>query len=201
MKKVLLSLMVAGLLLASVATFVTAAPGGVTDKDALKALAKARQATDKYHDVNVAVADGYVPVPPPPASPCVEVPGLGGMGIHYVNFDIFEAPPDILTPAVLLYVPTDEGLKLVGVEYFAIALYDAGAGPAPWLGTEDDPEAPPPGDWFTTAPTLFGQEEMNGPMAGHDDPDMPWHYDLHVWLWQGNPDGIFADFNPNVSCP
>lgn len=24
---------------------------------------------------------------------------------------------------------------------------------------------------------------------------------LHAWVWQGNPNGTFAEFNPNVSCP
>jgi hypothetical protein len=25
---------------------------------------------------------------------------------------------------------------------------------------------------------------------------------LHAWIWRGNPDGVFADFNPNVrACP
>lgn len=24
---------------------------------------------------------------------------------------------------------------------------------------------------------------------------------LHAWVWLGNPNGTFADFNPNVSCP
>jgi hypothetical protein len=28
----------------------------------------------------------------------------------------------------------------------------------------------------------------------------PWHYDLHVWLWEENPDGIFAQYNRRVSC-
>jgi hypothetical protein len=26
------------------------------------------------------------------------------------------------------------------------------------------------------------------------------HYDLHVWLYRDNPNGMFAQFNPNVSC-
>ena len=26
------------------------------------------------------------------------------------------------------------------------------------------------------------------------------HYDLHVWLYRDNPSGMFAQFNPNVSC-
>jgi hypothetical protein len=47
-------------------------------------------------------------------------------------------------------------------------------------------------EYLSTAPhaQLFGQHLHAGP-AG---------YALHVWLWQANPDGIFADFNPNVSC-
>jgi hypothetical protein len=38
--------------------------------------------------------------------------------------------------------------------------------------------------------TLFGQHFHAGPAGAA----------LHVWLWQANPDGLFADFNPNVSC-
>ena len=26
------------------------------------------------------------------------------------------------------------------------------------------------------------------------------HYDRHVWLYRENPNGMFAQFNPNVSC-
>ena len=26
------------------------------------------------------------------------------------------------------------------------------------------------------------------------------HYDRHVWLYRDNPNGIFAPFNPAVSC-
>jgi hypothetical protein len=26
------------------------------------------------------------------------------------------------------------------------------------------------------------------------------HYDRHVWLFRENPNGVFAQFNPNVSC-
>lgn len=37
---------------------------------------------------------------------------------------------------------------------------------------------------------LFGQAFTPGP-AG---------YALHVWLWKHNPSGMFADWNPTVSC-
>ena len=29
---------------------------------------------------------------------------------------------------------------------------------------------------------------------------IPSFYALHVWLWKSNPAGLFAPFNPNVSC-
>jgi len=36
---------------------------------------------------------------------------------------------------------------------------------------------------------------MPGHFAG-----MPVHYDLHVWLWKHNPAGMFAEWNPGLSC-
>jgi hypothetical protein len=36
-------------------------------------------------------------------------------------------------------------------------------------------------------------------MPGHN-PTMPVHYDLHVWIWKANPSGLFAPFNPALSC-
>ena len=47
-------------------------------------------------------------------------------------------------------------------------------------------------------PSLFGRP-FDGPMAGHF-PGQPIHYDLHVWLWERNPNGMFAFPNPNVDC-
>jgi len=26
------------------------------------------------------------------------------------------------------------------------------------------------------------------------------HYDLHAWIWEDNPKGVFAQYNPEVSC-
>lgn len=47
-------------------------------------------------------------------------------------------------------------------------------------------------------PTLFGRA-FDGPMLGHG-PGMPVHYDQHVWLWKHNPNGMFAQWNPTLSC-
>ena len=47
-------------------------------------------------------------------------------------------------------------------------------------------------------PAVLGQS-FDGPMPGHS-PVMPVHYDLHVWVYEANESGTFAQFNPSVSC-
>lgn len=158
-----------------------------TPPDALDA---AKAAAARYHSIGQALDAGYVQ-----GSPCEQLPGAGGMGFHYVNPALLLDPAiDAAKPEVLLYAPNEQGkLKLVGVEYLAVALANTPSGPAPWFGP-----TPPPGGFFNPAPVLFGQT-FDGPMEGHG-PGMPWHYDLHVWLYRANPSGMFAQWNPNVSC-
>lgn len=134
-------------------------------------LAEARAATARYHDVNAALADGFIPT-----GPCVAVPKLGAMGIHYANFfRLFDASVSPAEPEFLLYAPDGRGgLRLVALEYFVPA----------YMAVEP--------------PTLFGRE-FDGPMPGHG-PGEPAHYDLHVWAWRHNPAGMFAPFNPKVGC-
>lgn len=155
-----------------------AAYAGQSDANpgAKKGLAQVRKATAKYHDEGKAIADGYART-----DHCVGVPGLGGMGYHYVNEALVGDPSiDPLKPEVLLYAPKKNGeRKLVGVEYLA---FDADGDPS----TDGD------------RPELFGVA-FDGPMEGHE-PGMPVHYDLHAWIFEGNPDGVFADFNPKVRC-
>jgi hypothetical protein len=137
---------------------------------------KARKATAKYQDVRQALKDGYVR-----DSPCVQDPTLGAMGIHYLNA-AYAANPSIQAgkPELLLYFPEANGaLRLVAVEYFRP---DADQD----LATTDD------------RPSLAGIP-FDGPMEGHN-PTMPRHYDLHVWVWNWNPAGVFAQFNPTLHC-
>ncbi len=134
-----------------------------------------RAAVARFHSVDQALAAGYVP-----ASPCEASPA-GTMGIHYLNPALLGPGLDPLNPEVLLYLPTADGaLKLVGVEYFQ-AYADQN------LSTSND------------RPSLFGQG-FDGPMPGHN-PQMPIHYDLHVWVVEANPSGVFAQWNPAISCP
>lgn len=157
---------------------------------------KVRRDTRAFHTVSNALAAGYV-LPSPAV--CVSSPA-GAMGIHWPNprliGDIFVAAEH---PEVLLYLPNREGgYELVGVEYFApVLVRNISTGVvAPWFSKES---------WgagyqiVNAAPILFGQT-FQGPMAGHD-PGMPWHYDLHAWIWKNNPSGMFAQFNPSISCP
>ncbi len=131
-------------------------------------LAAVRAATAKYHDVQQAITDGYLPAPECAASPA------GGMGYHYVHPQLSsDLTSDPLRPEVLLYAPLGNRLQLVGVEYFQP---DAGQ----------------------ARPEVLGQP-FDGPMPGHE-PGMPVHYDLHAWIWQANPSGVFAPWNPNVGC-
>ena len=176
MKKILVSIGIAMLLL-TVLTGIAFAATGTTNRQVLRDLAKVRWATAKYHDVNVALADGFVRTPA-----CVSSPD-GGMGIHFINpARLMDPAENILEPEILLYSETKGGMKLLGVEYF----YGIGA-----PDTHVPNPAPP-------SPVLFGRT-FDGPMEQHE-PGQPPHYDLHVWLWKVNPSGIFAPFNPRVSC-
>ena len=139
-----------------------------------RALADLRRSLAPYQDVATALADGFIPV-----SECTESPA-GGMGVHFLNPARAMAPVDPENPAILLYSPTrDGGYELIGAEWFAA---DADQD----LSTDDD------------RPSLWGRP-FDGPMTGHE-PGMPVHYDLHVWLFDNNPAGVFSPWNPSVSC-
>lgn len=135
-----------------------------------------RDATKQFKDPAAAIEAGFVPT-----DACVAHPELGGMGYHYVNpAAISDTNIDPTLPEILVYVDDGKGgLDLGAVEYFrADADQD--------LGTDED------------RPTLFG-EPFDGPMEGHE-PGMPVHYDLHVWLYEKNPAGELAAWNPDVTC-
>lgn len=90
---------------------------------------------------------------------------------------------DPLRPEILLYVPNEDGsLKLVGVEY--------------WKRDADQNLA--------TAgyrPSLFGQP-FDGPMLGHGAPASCRSTTICTCgVAEENLSGVFAMFNPEVSCP
>lgn len=106
---------------------------------------------------------------------------IGGMGQHYVNGDLVgDDVLDPMQPEALVFEPTGDGeLILVAFEYLVFA-------------DQWDPD-----NSGRAAPVLFDQEMH----LKTDIPDTPPVWTLHLWLWTGNPEGLFADYNPIVFCP
>jgi len=153
-------------------------------------LARVRAATARYHDVATAEADGFLPT-----DRCVFDPVRGTMGLHFAHPARLGDPAvAIEEPEVLLYLPHNGQLRLVAVEYVHLFLIDG----APYLGCGAENNSCPPSD-PPPAPDLYEGIAFNGPMAGHE-PGMPWHYDLHAWIWAHNPTGLFSQYNPALSC-
>jgi len=165
-------------------------------------LEQVRAATERFRDVKVALAEGYVR---DPGDICdtAEMMGkpaaLGAMGIHFAHPRLlgFQEGPgervngngthtDFLKPGVLIYEPQADGtLELVAVEnlVFLKAWHDAGhAAPPSFQGALYDRMADDP-------TTKLDEAHMFEP-----------HYDRHVWLYRENPNGVFTPFNPNVNC-
>jgi len=165
-------------------------------------LAAVRAATVRFQDVKVALAEGYIR---DPGDMCdtAEMMGrpakLGAMGVHFFRPDLLgiSGPPnprvsgsgthtDFRKPGILIYEPQADGsLKLVAVENLVFRLAWAEAGNTqpptfhgvPYDMMEDDPQ------------TKVDEAHMFEP-----------HYDRHVWLFRDNPNGVFAQYNPKVSC-
>jgi hypothetical protein len=150
-----------------------------------------RAALAKYNSFDLAQAAGYSTA----GEPCVSSPD-GTMGVHAVNQAILASREiDEKRPPILVYLPgTDGSMRLVAAEWFAAALANTPDGPVPWFEA-----TPPPDGFYNAAPSVLGHT-FDGPMPGHN-PQMPWHYDLHAWLFESNPAGTFAPFNPAISCP
>ncbi len=95
----------------------------------------------------------------------------GAMGFHYLN-GLNVGSLDVTKPQLLMYEPQADGSRrLIGVEFIK------------------------PGAPTDVAPVLFGRTFK------YNSVFQVWV--LHVWAWAHNPDpedGIFADWNPRVSC-
>jgi hypothetical protein len=145
-------------------------------------LAKLRGATAKYHRVEEAMADGYelgwvngsgVRI----ITGCVSHPTAGAMGYHYFNPELVaDNGVDPLQPEALVYERGADGsLRLVAVEWVVRG-----------------PNTNPPG--VSSPPSVLGMEmHILVPAVGF--------YLTHAWIWKRNPSGMFADWNPLVTCP
>lgn len=165
-------------------------------------LDEVRSLTAKYQDVNAALAEGYIR---DPGNMCetADMMGrpkeLGAMGIHYFRPDLLgiSGPPnprvsgtgthtDFRKPSILIYEPQADGsLKLVAVENLVFDEAWRAAGKGEWPSFRGEPYNAMADD----PATAIDEAHMFEP-----------HHDLHVWLYRENPSGMFAQFNPSVSC-
>ena len=131
------------------------------------AVASVRLATDAFHDLGAARSAGYAPL-----LACFDLPGVGGMGQHYVNPSLLDATVVANQPEALVYEVDGDRLQLVAVEYIV-----------PWSA------------WISpTPPQLFGRSFYSIASLHL--------WALHAWIWRPNPLGMFANYNPNVKlCP
>jgi len=139
-------------------------------------LAAARAATARYHNAH----PGYSLLTDAAGIACIDNPGEGGMGIHYVNGALVgDGKVSAATPELVVYEPLAGGRqRLVAAEYVVFQ--------AAWDAQHDE------------APELFGRE-FELVQAGNRY-GLPAFYELHAWLWQHNPAGMFEDWNPRVTC-
>ena len=144
-------------------------------------LAEVRRVTARFHELDAALEAGYelgwvngsgTRI----ITGCVANPTAGAMGYHYFNEQLMDdLAVDLLQPEVLVYAPGPDGqLRLVAVEWVA-------------RGSNSNP----PG--VSEPPSLLGMPmHILVPQVGF--------YIMHAWVWEPNPAGMFADWNPNITC-
>jgi hypothetical protein len=178
-----------------------ALPNGGQADDTEAVAAKLRAASERFTDVNVALAEGYIR---DPHDMCItaEMEGQpaekGAMGIHFFRPDVLGITAteprvdgngthtDFLKPSVVIYEPQADGsLKLVAVEnlVFEKAWKDAG---------NDAPPSFAGHEWVH----MIDRADTEVDEAHGFQP----HYELHAWVFRDNPNGTFSPFNPAVSC-
>jgi hypothetical protein len=144
-------------------------------------LGAVRAATARFHSIAVAEKNGYALLTDAQGIACIDMPGMGGMGVHWANGALVgDKKVDAARPEAMVYAPRPDGtLTLAAVEYVVLqADWDAAHHQPPRLfGHTFD---------LTPAPNRFG---------------LPAFYSLHAWAWKHNPAGQFAPWNPNVTCP
>jgi hypothetical protein len=150
------------------------------------ALAATQAATAGFHSLAAAENAGYTLLEDKNGIACItdtmSPSPMGAMGVHYAsNRLVADGRLASERPEALVYAPSDDGrrLRLAAVEY--VVLQEA------WAARHAGP------------PVLFGHR-LALTRAGNRF-GLPAYYSLHVWLFQPNPKGEFAMWNPRVHCP
>ncbi len=140
-----------------------------------------RSYTDRFQELRVALSEGYES-----GFICASgdlPPDQGAAGVHLGNYALVrDGKLDANKPEILIYLPTVTDYELVAVEYVVP-------------------------DHGQKAPTMFGQKfgrvdatNLAGFKLALPPGEPPFAYYLHVWLYDDNPRGTFADGNPERRC-
>jgi hypothetical protein len=139
-----------------------------------------RQATARYHDLTKAESAGYAEFRDAQGIACIDLPGVGAMGVHYVKGSLVgDAVLDANHPEALVYERRGNNMHLVALEYIVFKQV--------W---EDAGNQQPP--------TMFGRQFNLTPSPNRFG--IPAFYSLHAWAWKVNPEGDFFAWNPRVNC-
>jgi hypothetical protein len=141
----------------------------------------ARSATHQFMHPGAAQKAGYGLFKDVKGIACIDMKGMGGMGVHYVNGTLVDGKIQVRHPEAVVYRFTGNGhLKLAALEYLVTR--------QAWRA-----------DHPTGRPELFGHR-FNLTQKGNRF-GLPTFFSLHAWVWHANPAGRFAMFNPTVHCP
>jgi hypothetical protein len=167
-----------GLVTAAAATGMAAVAAATSTAHVTRA--DVQRANARYRDLDVATAAGFAKLLDANGVACIDMPGMGAMGVHYVNGTLVgDDQIDPLTPEALVYEPGPDGPHLVALEYVVFqSAWDA---------------------HHRGRPTLFGQRFNLTPDGNRFG--LPAFYSLHAWLYKHNPAGTFEMWNPRVTCP
>src|SRR5438105_1132488 len=128
---------IASLAAAIIATLFALLPSMATAADPLT---NARDASAVFNDPAAAEAAGYSLLTDAAGAVCIDEPGMGAMGIHYVNGTLVQGGKvDAARPQAVVYELQPDGrLQLVALEYVVLQ--------SGWDASHSGP------------PTLFGQQ-------------------------------------------
>lgn len=145
-----------------------------------ESLVNVRDATAAYAEPAAALAGGYELLTDSSGIACIDQPGEGGMGVHFVKGALVAGGKvDPARPQALVYeVQPDGTLRFVAVEY--VVFKEA------WDAAHSGP------------PTLFGEPFMLTPADNRFG--LPAFYALHAWIGKENPSGTFSAWNPATGC-
>ena len=145
---------------------------GELTPEQLQAIAEVRNATTRFHDIAIATAT----VAQGGGGYTNQFPAgcaaspEGAQGFHYLNPDLVDATVELLRPELVMYEPGPNGQMNLVGVDYIVPL-ELSATPPTLLGVEFAPLGPPLNVWA-----------------------------LHIWAQRPNPLGMFAPWNPKVSC-